>query len=645
MGYIVYLDVAALCVLGIVLLSGAVRKGLWDTQNKVLFTMVLGDVGIAVTNILSAWLGLKNVPGAQMALNAVNYCFFAVHMLVVLMFCCYCRCLTGRQGQTARWKKVVLGIPAAFMLLLMLIQPFTHIIFWVDSRLMFHRMSGGVMIYIGSIFYTIVGISYLVRYRSRISVEARISCWVFVFVLILCIAIQYFFPRLLIESFGIAISILMFYLSMEKPGEMLDSELDILNQRAMLRAVEEKYQTSEVFCCIVLKVHNLKAMRQTMGTDAVTEILRRVAIYLDETFERARLFHFSQSVFVIMLDKKFAQEDTGQMIRMIRERFERPWSVEKHNTKLHIHIAYMQCPKDAPDINTFINYLQYMRTNSGENRKELLLPSDMNIERRSRQLRIRKILADAVENGEFDVFYQPIFSVGDKRIVSAEALIRLRDRSLGYISPEEFIPIAEQSGTILKIGEFVFESVCRLLWEENLKAYGIRYIEINLSIVQCMQDNLVERLSEIMEKYKIGPDQINLEITETAALHTTEVLEENIQRLHEKGISFSLDDYGSGYANTEYLFRFPFRMVKIDKQILWEACKNEKAMITLQNTIHMIKDLGLEVVVEGVETSENVDFLMGQKCDFLQGYYYSRPIPRQQFLDLIRRDTKIVSNS
>lgn len=523
------------------------------------------------------------------------------------------------------------------MIATMIAQAYSAVVFVVDEHLVCHHLGGVFILYAGFVFYEFAGIGYLVRYKRRISYEARVSGYIFVAVCSASVLIQFFYPRLLLETFGISISILFIYLAMEKPEELMDSELKIFNQRAMLKMAEGKFQTGEHFPCVLLKVHNLKVMRQTMGADTVLEMLKQVAQYLKENFEDATIFHFSQSMFVLVLDKKATERDVRLMVEKIRNRFQQTWVEGERDTRLYIHIAYIQCPKEASDLNTFMNYLQYMRSNSGENRGDLLRAADMNIEKRGREMHIRKIIADAVENGGFEVFYQPIYSIGDGKVVSAEALIRLKDQSIGYISPEEFIPIAEQSGAILKIGEFVFESVCRFLHEENLKEYGIRFIEINLSVVQCMQDNLVERLLEIMDQYQIGAEQINLEITETAAAHTTEVLENNIRRLNEEGIRFSLDDYGSGYSNTNYLFHFPFHMVKIDKLILWEACKNEKAMIALKNTIQMIKELGLKVVVEGVETTENVDYLTAQKCDFLQGYYYSKPVPKQRFLELIRQ--------
>lgn len=637
MGYIVYFNVAAICVMAVVLLSNGIRKRFWDIQSKLLLVMLLCNVGLSVVDILSVELLGAGFAGARVIFSILAYLYYVMHGSLMVLFCCYCRCIAGRMYASCGWKRVILASPGVVMIVTMLSQLVWNTVFVVDEQCIVQWRFGAVVIYAGSVLYEVFGIWTLLRYKASANSEVRVSSGIFVGVSILSMIGQCFNPNLRIETFGTTLSILLFYLSMEKPEELIDADLGVLNQRAMLKLASGKFQTGERFSCVMLKVHNLKVMRQTIGTDTVLLLLKQIADYLEENFRNARVFHFSQSMFVLTLDKKATDEEAERMIDLIRRRFDGTWLEGKLDTRLNIHLAYVRCPQDASDMNTFMNYLQYMRASSGEKHIDLLYAADMDIEKRNRELRIRKIISDAVENNGFEVFYQPIFSVGEGRIVSAEALIRLKDQSIGYISPEEFIPIAEQSGAILDIGEFVFESVCRFLHTENLKEYGIRFVEINLSVVQCMQDNLVERLSEIMERYQIASEQINLEITETAAIHTTEVLETNIRRLHEKGIHFSLDDYGSGYSNTDYLFRFPFRMVKIDKLILWEACKNEKAMIALKNTIQMIKELGLEVVVEGVETAENVHYLTEQHCDFLQGYYYSKPVPEQRLLEILHQ--------
>lgn len=635
MGCIVYFDIAAVCVMSTILITYVIGKRLYDTQKKFLIIMILSNMTSAIMDIVSSIIAKTNMITLKGLMILTDYVFFVAHIILAFSFAAYCLCLVGQYKKNKGWKRVMLAVPGAVVCATLLLQLYTNVIFTVDNNLVYHRMGGLWIICIGSLFYELTGIVYVLRYRKKASVETRIACYLFVIACGAFLMIQYYYPSLMIESFGISICILLFYLAMEKPEELTEPELGVLNQRAMLKMVSSKFQSGERFPCIILKVHNLKVMRQMMGTGTVMHLLKQIICYMEAALGDSIVFHFSQSMFVIALDKKITDLEAERLIDKISNRFRLPWDDGTMDTRFYIHITYLQCPKDAPNINVFMNYVQYMRGSSGENQNEYIKPCDMNIDKQNRVMRIRKMISDAVENQGFEVFYQPIFSVEDGKIISAEALIRMKDQSIGYISPEEFIPIAEQSGAILKIGEFVFESVCQFLSEENPNKYGIRFIEINLSVVQCLQNNLVESLLAIMNKYDIKPNQINLEITETAALHFTDTLEKNIRRLNDYGIQFSLDDYGSGYSNTDYLFRFPFNMVKIDKVILWEACKNERAMIALKNTIQMIKELGLSVVVEGVETIENVQYLTEQNCDFLQGYYYSKPVPKQRFLELL----------
>ena len=157
--------------------------------------------------------------------------------------------------------------------------------------------------------------------------------------------------------------------------------------------------------------------------------------------------------------------------------------------------------------------------------------------------------------------------------------MRIHDDLLGNISPEIFIPIAERNGSIVKLGTMIFEKVCRFISEQNLEETSIEYIEINVSVVQCIQSDFVDTLNEIMDRYHVRPEQINLEITETAASNSFAILQENVERLYQQGISFSLDDYGSGYATIGYIHRFPFCIIKLDKLMVWDAFENERAGI------------------------------------------------------------------
>jgi EAL domain-containing protein (putative c-di-GMP-specific phosphodiesterase class I) len=254
-------------------------------------------------------------------------------------------------------------------------------------------------------------------------------------------------------------------------------------------------------------------------------------------------------------------------------------------------------------------------------------------------------MREAMHNYGFKVFYQPIRDAATGEYHSCEALLRLYDEDYGFISPEEFIPRAEKSGLIIEIGEYVFEEVCKTIRSRKFEELGIDYVEINLSAVQCIQRDLRDKLQIIMKRYHVKPEMINLEITETAAAHTPEILLKNMQDLAAAGFELSLDDYGSGYSNMSYMLNLPFKMIKIDKYIVWAAFSDKRAEKALEATIRMIKSIGMTVLAEGVETPEQAEWLTASGCDFLQGFYYSRPIPKKEFLEIMKKTTEESKNS
>ena len=207
---------------------------------------------------------------------------------------------------------------------------------------------------------------------------------------------------------------------------------------------------------------------------------------------------------------------------------------------------------------------------------------------------------------------------------------------MGFISPDEFIPVAEKKGLILEIGDYVFREVCHFMTEQKIWELGIETIHINLSVVQCMQEQLYEQLVRIMDEYQVDYFRVHLEITETAAVVSEDTLWANMQRLIDVGVEFALDDYGTGFSNTMAVIKYPFRTIKLDKSMVWDSMKNKKAMSVLKHSISMIKDMNMDVVAEGVEEQEQAHKLAEMGCDYFQGYYYSKPVCGEAFVEKVR---------
>jgi len=241
------------------------------------------------------------------------------------------------------------------------------------------------------------------------------------------------------------------------------------------------------------------------------------------------------------------------------------------------------------------------------------------------------ILNRIITENTLEMVYQPIFDIRENRFRSAEALARIRDTEYGMISPAVFIPAAESAGLMWPIGEIILETVYSFISRHDLKSMGLSYIEINLSVAQCLQRELPQTIKRLQDKYGVSPSQVNFEVTETMFDNLSGVMEKNLRELAAMGYTFSLDDYGVGYSNIQRLKSLPLSIIKIDKSLV-DDMFTEDGKVIIENTVHMMKGIHKKLVIEGVETREAVEAIGGLDCDYIQGYYYSRPLSAGDFV-------------
>ena len=279
---------------------------------------------------------------------------------------------------------------------------------------------------------------------------------------------------------------------------------------------------------------------------------------------------------------------------------------------------------------------------------DYLLPDDVidkTIAKYKEQHVIQQEISNALADDRVEVFFQPIYSNRDKCFTSAEALVRIRKKDGTLLSPSIFIPVAEKTGIILELGERVIEKVCLLLKNSDAIKLGIHYIEINLSVIQCEKRDLAKRLISIVEKYDIAPGLINLEITETASISARTILLENMKTLINYGFTFSLDDFGKGESNLMYIVEMPVSIVKLDYDMLKAFFRSPKAKTVVQAVVNMAHNMNLKMVAEGIETEEEIQGMSKENIDYIQGYYYSCPVPQNDFLEFLRNNQPVLSSS
>ncbi len=250
-----------------------------------------------------------------------------------------------------------------------------------------------------------------------------------------------------------------------------------------------------------------------------------------------------------------------------------------------------------------------------------------------------KAVECAITEKNFQVYYQPIYSLKEKCVVSLEALVRLKDEKSGFIPPDEFIPLAEKNGTIMQISEIVLEECCRFLAKHVLAnpSLGIQTIHVNIAAAQCLNRNLKESILPVLEHYHVPAHMITLELPERTVAGSPKLMLWHMREFGKAGMGFAIDGYGSGNLNCFGLLRFPVQEIKIGKEMTWSYFEDPAAKIVIENEIKTIQKLGFPIVVVGVENKEQSDALEALGVDMIQGFYYGKPMPEVECLRYIRR--------
>lgn len=634
--YNVHYDICAILVLIVELALYYSRKNLRVTQNKIYTCMLYALLVSTICDLISGVVANSAGDYPRELSMVANNLYFISHAALPMLFVLYNIAMTVKSDKYKRWVKAVFFLPYVTIIVLLVVNAFTGIIFTVDKNGQYIRGAGISVTYITAIFYFACVIIYVTKNRRYIETFRVFCTYMFVLFVSIPLVIQALYPKLLVEGFGEAICFLLIYASLEQRTDLVDGVLGMYNKKAFVNSAGYNMKGNIPISIMTVSVDDVEYLEKNFGIECMSGLELAIAEYLKEICIGFELYHVGDYIFYIVdyeeLDKGIGMNEIAQKIR---DTCSKNWTVGDVEIPVNMDICIMRYPEDVNNLEQIFDYTDYIINEGHERGTRILYASEMKSFYGKRKSQIKRAIQKAIQNQSFQVYYQPIYSTKEMRINSAEALIRLFDDELGFISPEEFIPIAEEDGSILKIGGFVLESVCRLMKENDIKSKGIEYIEVNVSVIECMKHNMASKVAGMINRYGLQPEQINLEITETAAMNSPEVVGINMIHLVDYGVNFSLDDYGSGYSNINYLVELPFNLIKVDKNIVWSSFANEKAGIALASSIAMIRRLDFKIVAEGVETKEQAEKLTEMGCDYLQGYYFSKPLPEQEFLAYI----------
>ncbi len=425
--------------------------------------------------------------------------------------------------------------------------------------------------------------------------------------------------------------------------EFHDSLTGLPNRTLLLDRLESgtlrAQRNKTMLALLTVDIDNLKLINETLGHDNGDKVILSVASRLFKAIrDTDTLSRSGGDEFNLIIENIQKLEDIGLMAEKFSRTIEHIMTIMDQEIHIKASIGVSVYPQDGTDIGNLLSNADsalYRAKEQGGNIYEFYSPN-LGIQAK-RRLELENNLRRALEKDELVVYYQPKVNLITGLADGMEALVRWNHPQQGIISPDEFIPIAEETGLILKLGQQVIEKSCEQFKKWQNDNIPLTNISINVSARQFKEQDLVSLLENTLNKHQLDATQIELELTESALLKNEDQAESILSQLHDMGIIISIDDFGTGYASLSYLKRLPIDVLKIDKSFI-DGILHDPDDIAIVNAIYgLAKGLGLKLVAEGIETVEQLERIKQIGVDYGQGYYWSQPRPANQYVDLLER--------
>jgi len=410
----------------------------------------------------------------------------------------------------------------------------------------------------------------------------------------------------------------------------------LLNDR-LVQELSRAKRNKEKLAVLFIDLDRFKTINDTLGHHAGDWLLRSVAERLKLCLRKCdTIGRLGGDEFVVILSQINRPENATKFAIRILESIKKPFNISNHKFYITTSIGIAIYPDDGDDENILLKNADIAMYRAKEHGKNtyILYTTAMHADI-LKFIELEGYIREAIEQKQFTIAYQPKVDINTNQVTGVEALIRWNHPKMGFISPEKFIPIAEETGLIIEIGSWILQAACEQnkKWQED--GYAPIRMAVNLSVRQLYADNLVNTIEKILEKTGLETKWLELEITESDVMENSDIAIDILKRISRMGIQISLDDFGTGYSSLSYLKNLPINTVKIDRSFVSNISCDRSDTEIATAIIAMSHALDLKVIAEGVETLEQMEVLMKIKCDEIQGYLFSRPLPAEEVVSLI----------
>ena len=529
----------------------------------------------------------------------------------------------------------IVGVQAFCMGLLILTAPLHRQLFSFDGTGAYHRGPLMTAAYLYAVLYVLLPAVLSLARRKQFPQKHWLLLWGYTLVSMTCVALQIMLSseKIMLSGFGITLGVVLLYLTISNPNRHDDYMTGAFHVRRFSEWIEQELRRKRVHFIVTVHHIHLRNINKVYGVAVGNDLLQHTVQYLKQQICTDHVYRISGSQFAAVTD---GENVYRQVLRDVREHFLHPIAIGEDLIECRPVVAGLTVNEEFTDGNAVLSYCHYL-TSLTEDRVGSRLVEDQPELRDGffYEQRVERFLQQAIEKDLFEIYLQPVYSVREDRYTSAECLSRLWHPQLGMISPEMFVRIAEQNGTIDKITILQFRRLCRFLKSHPDLLDLLDNVKFNLSPHDLLAHRNAEVLLKVIRRFELPVEFFQFEITETAATEFAGDLQQILQPIIHSGIGICMDDFGSGYANLNAVLRLPFSVIKLDRSLLQGICGSSEAAVFYKSIADALQNMGYRLVAEGVEEQAELELLRQWGVDMIQGYYFSRPLPEKDFLKLI----------
>lgn len=596
----------------------------------------------AGSTFMASFLNLISVYNISNYQNlSLGYCTFITSLYFFFLLICpfimtsYVCTLAIQSSKKKKILNAILGSLQTAFLIIVIINAKTGWIFHFDPDLGYVRGPAKNITYIFSTFYGFVIVLAVLIQRHKL---ARRIFWVFVlypFISLAFVVIQYFYPKVVLTGVASFTSILFAYLTIQSYIMEVNVKTGLMTEARLRKRLSAKHKRGVLY---EMTIDNINMIQSSLDVAELNQMYLDLGTIFMNYFPRNsfiisinRLVAIGKTIDEVETKSRLLMEDIKKLCTDINSVI--PIPIESYS-------AAIEFSKDENDYDTLMDLMNNMLTKAKASQlKKLQICDESVFVDRERKRYIYRILRRELnlESEQFQVWFQPIYSLQSKKFEYMEALSRLKDTELGDIPPQEFVQVAENRGLIEMLGFVAFEKVCKFISENRST---VNAVSINFSVYQMMNPKVVENVLSTIDRFSLSPSNIIMEITESIFIDNYELVMKHMLELAKAGVKFYLDDFGTGYSNLTNVISLPFSTIKMDRSLVLAMEGGQKGVSLFFDLVSTFKGVGFKILVEGVETNNQNYLVERAGVDYIQGFLYSRPLPPEECIDVLKRNSQ-----